>query len=129
VTQAPVTLTAVTAGGTWSGTGIIDAVAGTFDPAAAGPGGHLITYTIIGACPVVDTETIVVDPAPNATITPAGPLCVTGSAITLTAATAGGTWSGTGITNPATGAFNPATAGVGSHIITYSVTVGSCTTI
>lgn len=128
VTESPVTLTAATAGGTWSGTGIIDASAGTFDPAAAGPGGHLITYTIMGACPAVDTETIVVDPAPNATITPAGPLCVTGSAITLTAATPGGTWSGPGITNPATGAFDPATSGVGSHVVTYSVTVGSCTT-
>lgn len=129
VTGAAVNLTAASPGGTWSGTGITNASAGTFNPATAGPGSHVITYTIGGACPSVDTETIVVDPSPNATITPAGPFCATGAAVTLTAATAGGTWSGTGITNAATGTFNPATAGAGSHVITYSLTVGACTSI
>jgi len=65
--------------------------------------------------------------AVDATIAAAGPFCVTDGPVTLTAATSGGTWSGTGITNAATGTFDPATAGVGSHIITYSITVGLCT--
>lgn len=44
-TDAPSNLTAVTPNGTWSGTGITDANAGTFDPATAGIGTHQITYT------------------------------------------------------------------------------------
>ncbi|MBW6484428.1 MAG: hypothetical protein K0B10_15405, partial [Vicingaceae bacterium] len=62
----------------------------------------------------------------DATITPAGPFCVNAPAVILTAADPGGVWSGTGITNTSTGAFDPAVAGVGSHVITYSIT-GSCT--
>ena len=49
--------------------------------------------------------------------------CVTDPAFTLTVSTAGGTWSGTGVN--ASGVFNPATAGVGSHVITYSLACGS----
>ncbi|MBC7694550.1 MAG: gliding motility-associated C-terminal domain-containing protein [Burkholderiales bacterium] len=55
-------------------------------------------------------------------------VCTTASAFNLTAATVGGAWSGTGITNGATGTFNPATAGVGSHVITYSLACGVGTT-
>ncbi|MGE4017685.1 MAG: gliding motility-associated C-terminal domain-containing protein [Cyclobacteriaceae bacterium] len=129
-TDASTTLVAATGGGTWSGTGITNPATGAFDPATAGPGSHLITYTLtIGACTSVDTETIQVDAAPDVTITPAGPFCVTDPSTTLVAATGGGTWSGTGITNPATGAFDPATAGVGSHLITYTLTVGACTSV
>ncbi len=51
-------------------------------------------------------------------------VCSTAATFTLQAATAGGTWGGTGITNAATGSFNPATAGVGSHVITYSLACG-----
>lgn len=49
--------------------------------------------------------------------------CVTDPAFTLTVSTAGGTWSGTGVN--ASGVFNPATAGVGTHVITYSLACGS----
>ncbi len=57
------------------------------------------------------------DPAP--VITPAGPFCTDAAAVNLVANNPGGTWSGTGITNPATGTFNPATAGTGTHAISY----------
>jgi gliding motility-associated-like protein len=43
---APFNLTAVTSGGTWSGPGITNTTAGTFNPAAAGVGTHTITYTL-----------------------------------------------------------------------------------
>ncbi|CAG5077091.1 DUF7948 domain-containing protein [Parvicella tangerina] len=43
--DAPVTLTPATAGGTWSGPGV-DPVSGVFDPSTAGPGTHTITYTL-----------------------------------------------------------------------------------
>ena len=59
-----ITLIAATGGGTWSGTGITDANAGTFDPAIAGPGIHTISYDISGSCPGNDTRDIEVLPAP-----------------------------------------------------------------
>jgi hypothetical protein len=40
-------LTAASPGGLWSGNGISDAIAGTFDPSVAGDGTHIITYEII----------------------------------------------------------------------------------
>jgi gliding motility-associated-like protein len=55
-------------------------------------------------------------------------VCSTAAAFNLQAATAGGTWSGAGITNATTGTFNPAVAGVGSFVITYSLACGVGTT-
>jgi gliding motility-associated-like protein len=125
INDLPVTLTAGDPGGTWSGTGITNTATGTFDPAIAGAGTHAITYGIPGGCGDTNTINIVVNSLDNATITPAGPFCAENTPITLTAATAGGTWSGTGITNPTTGTFNPSIAGAGTHTITY-VTGGNC---
>jgi len=126
---APVTLTAATAGGTWSGTGITNTATGTFNPATAGAGTFTITYSItIGGCSDTKTTSITVNSAPSATITPAGPFCITSPATNLTASVPGGTWSGAGITNAATGTFDPSVSGAGSFTITYSVTSGSCTT-
>lgn len=204
LSDSPVNLTAVDAGGTWSGTGITNAATGTFDPSVAGVGTHTITYTLPGSCGAVDTENITVnaasdasfnfssttfclsdtDPTPiitgtsggsftisgtgvinattglvdlsasgvgtftityntggacaasstvnititnsvNTTINPAGPFCSGDPSTTLTAATAGGTWSGTGITDATNGVFNPTVAGPGTHTITYTV-AGAC---
>jgi gliding motility-associated-like protein len=125
VTSLPVTLTAVDPGGVWSGTGITNPTTGNFDPLVAGVGTHTITYTIAGDCGDVQTTNIIINAMEDATITPAGPFCVDASAVTLTAASSGGTWSGTGITNAAAGTFNPATAGTGTHTITY-ITGGVC---
>ena len=51
--------------------------------------------------------------------------CQNDPAINLTAATPGGVWSGTGITNAALGTFNPSVAGVGTHTISYALPCGS----
>lgn len=122
-----VMLTAVDLGGTWSGIGITNAATGEFDPAVAtsAPGSHVITYTILGVCGASDTETIIVNPVADATITAAGPFCPGDPALNLIGATGGGTWTGTGITNAALGTFDPTTSGAGSHVITYSV-AGPC---
>jgi large repetitive protein len=121
-----VTLTAATAGGTWSGPGITDAAAGTFDPTVAGVGVHTIEYTVTNAEGCSDTGTIdiTVNPLPDATITAAGPFCVDAAAVNLTAATAGGNWSGPGITDASAGTFDPSAAGAGIHSITYTLTSG-----
>jgi len=125
-----VNLTSVTPGGTWSGPGITDPVAGTFDPAAAGVGSHVIQYDIVlPTCSNSSTITIDVNPAPDATIDPAGPFCESDVPVNLTAATPGGTWTGPGITDGGLGTFDPSTAGAGTHSIQYEVTVGGCTSV
>ncbi len=50
----------ISSAGKWSGTGIIDANTGKFDPVDAGVGAHVITYTTNGICFVKDTLTVVV---------------------------------------------------------------------
>ncbi len=62
---------------------------------------------------------------PDPGINAAGPYCSNAAAVTLTAVTPGGTWSGTGITNTSTGRFSPSTAGAGLHPIHYSLTDGN----
>lgn len=61
----------------------------------------------------------------NPTICPAGPICDIASPITLTSATAGGVWSGPGITNASTGVFSPSVAGAGTHKIVYTLPCGA----
>ncbi len=120
-----VTLTAIQAGGTWSGNGITDAANGTFDPAVAGAGTHTITYSIGGPCPDSKTISILVEPYADPTITPAGPFCETDAAVNLQAVDPTGVWAGPGITDAVNGTFDPAVAGPGTHTVTYT-TPGGC---
>lgn len=56
---APTTLSVNQTGGTWSGPGITNAVTGTFNPAAAGPGTHVIYYSVIPA-PTCGADSILI---------------------------------------------------------------------
>ena len=122
---APVVLTAAQTGGTWSGTGITNASTGAFNPALANVGPNTITYSIAGSCPSTDTQTIVINAVPNGAITPVGPYCQSALPVTLTAASTGGTWSGTGINNASTGSFGSPTLAANTYAITYT-TSGNC---
>ncbi|HNQ67166.1 MAG TPA: gliding motility-associated C-terminal domain-containing protein, partial [Bacteroidales bacterium] len=120
-----VTLSSVTTGGIWSGTGVIG---NNFDPVIAGQGDHVITHIVTnGTCSDTDNIIIHVDTLPDATITPAGPFCEDYEFAYLQAVSSGGIWSGTGVTNPITGQFSPLFSGIGNHDITYSVINGTCT--
>lgn len=118
-------LTAAMPGGTWSGTGITNSSNGTFNPSVAGPGIFIITYGIAGSCGDTANISISVLDRPDVTITAAGPFCAVGTTVNLSAATAGGTWSGTGITDPINGTFDPVSAGVGTYDVYYSI-AGQC---
>lgn len=78
--------------------------------------GYVQTFTA-GACSPLAANCC------DATICPVQNLCSTDAPVTLTAATAGGTWSGPGMSS--NGTFNPATAGPGTHTITYTLPCGS----
>ncbi|MCC6700729.1 MAG: gliding motility-associated C-terminal domain-containing protein [Fluviicola sp.] len=64
-----VLLQASVAGGTWSGNGIVNPVTGQFAPSSAVSGNNVITYTVIGACAVPATTTIVINPLPTVQFT------------------------------------------------------------
>lgn len=115
-------LSAASPGGIWSGTGVTPT--GNFDP-SIGPNTYTITYQIPGTCVSSDSQDIIVWDVVDGTITPAGPFCQYDLPVTMTAATPGGTWSGTPITNASTGAFGPATLPGNTYTITYT-TPGNC---
>ncbi len=115
-------------GGTFSeGTGdlVVDPVTGEIDLAGSLIGGpYTITYVTNGPCPDSTTFDITITNQLSAVIDAAGPFCESDAAVNLTAADAGGTWSGNGITDANAGTFDPATAGPGTHTITYSIPGG-----
>jgi gliding motility-associated-like protein len=106
--------------------GSTDAVAQNPTHVFPGSGTFPVTLTITwGACTDNFTANVTVNPGVAPVINPAGPYCENAAPVVLTAAAAGGTWSGTGITNAATGAFDPALATLGNNTITYTIT-GAC---
>ncbi|MFL5763160.1 MAG: T9SS type A sorting domain-containing protein [Bacteroidia bacterium] len=89
---------------------------------------YTVTGTAANSCTNTDMISIMVNPLPSVTFTLSAAVdtvCDNASAFALTGGSpAGGNYAGTGVT---AGMFNPVTAGVGSHIITYSYTdVNSC---
>ncbi len=127
--EAPITLSAVDPGGTWSGTGITNGTTGEFDPAIAGVGTHTITYAISGSCGDTDTETITVLAQDDASFTYASnSYCLTDpNPSPNSVTTAGGTFSidNSGSINPSTGEINITATGSGSYTVTY-ITAGTC---
>lgn len=106
-------------GGNYTGPGVS---AGIFHPSQAGPGTHTITYTYtdVNGCSNSATRTITVNGLPVVNVAPVPNQCSNGANVTLNFGTpAGGTYSGPGVTGTT---FSPAAAGLGNHILTYSVT-------
>ncbi|MDF1676897.1 MAG: PKD domain-containing protein, partial [Vicingaceae bacterium] len=127
--DAPVTLSAVDPGGAWSGTGITNTSTGIFDPGVAGPGSHIITYSITGSCTDTDTETIVVNAQDDASFgySPTT-FCTTDPNPTPTiTGTSGGTFTidNSGVINASTGEVNITGSGAGVFNVTYT-TNGAC---
>jgi hypothetical protein len=123
---ASVNLSASLPGGSWTGVGV-NTVTGVFSPSSAVNGPNTIIYSVGGICSATDNTTINVVAAPSVNITQSSPFCLNSLNTTLVANQIGGTWSGTGILDPATGSFSPSTAGVGPTTITYTFTSAPCT--
>lgn len=110
-------------GGTYSGSGVTN---GMFDPAVAGAGTHVLTYTwtdSIAGCSNSATQTITVI-SPQAQLMGLDSIyCSSDSAVTIMGLPMGGTFSGPGLSGTT---FDPGMAGIGAHTITYTVTSGGC---
>ena len=117
-TDPPINLDALITGdtgGTWSGIGVSG---NTFDPAL---GTQSVTYTAPGGCD--STQTITVNTTATASWTVPTGLCDGDAPFDLSTyitGTAGGTWSGTGITGTM---FDPS---VGTQSITYTAGTAPC---
>jgi len=123
----PTNLSAVDAGGTWAGNGIIDANLGTFDASAAGAGNHQIIYTISGSCG--DADTIYIDVFANASVniqTADTNICNDSFGFFL-AADSGGVWSGVNVSDGGNGSgfFSSAAVTPGVYYSTYTIS-GMC---
>jgi gliding motility-associated-like protein len=96
----PVTLTAATSGGVWTGGGITNASSGLFNPSIAGVGPHTIIYTISGNCGNADTISITVYDIPEGSATATGETCIGANDGTGSISVSGGlspytySWSG-----------------------------------
>ena len=110
------------AGGVWSGPGVTALSGGgyQFTPTPALVGRNTLTYTVntTGVCQSTKLLRITVSPEVAITFAPPTTVCSNTTAVALTATPAGGTFSGPGVTGRN---FNPVTAGVGRHIITYTL--------
>jgi gliding motility-associated-like protein len=121
----PQTLTAASVGGAWSGTGITSAANGTFGASNTPAGNYSITYTTPGACSHSFNQVVQVIANLDATIAAAGPFCEDASPYNLTAASAGGVWSGTGAIT-AGGQISPSTLGAGPFTFNYNIDNNGC---
>ncbi|HAE30773.1 MAG TPA: hypothetical protein DCF89_06640, partial [Flavobacteriales bacterium] len=113
-------------GGVWSGPGIVSSATGEFSSSLAGPGTHTISYEIAGACGNMDTVQITVHEFIEAAITPVADLCAGQASFDLNSSNSGGTWSGVGITDSLAGTFDPSVSGIGSFVVFYTTTNGTC---
>lgn len=96
----------------------IDAVDGTINLEATAAGNYNVYYNSPG-CSEQDTFTVTVYPDPVLSFVPESSVCVEAAPLSLTAAPAGGSFSGAGV---AAGFFYPAEATEGLHTITYNYT-------
>ncbi|UTW67999.1 gliding motility-associated C-terminal domain-containing protein [bacterium SCSIO 12643] len=120
VSADPDSATVNVGGGYFTGTGVDSS--GLFDPALAGVGVFPITYhlTTPALCANDSTINVQVIPLPDASIT-YNEVCVGGAPITLTAATAGGVWSGAAITDTTNGVFDPVGLSAGTYNVAYTL--------
>ena len=119
-----VTLSGTPAGGSFT----IDGQSATqLDPASLSAGSHIIRYTVTNSengCSAFTEQTIEIKPLPDATFSGlSGPYCADAAAVTLSPTTAGGSFTGPGVSGTT---FTPANAGSGG-IITYALTIDGCT--
>lgn len=126
--DAPINLNSLvtgTPGGTWSGQGV---TGNSFSPAGL-TGNIAVNYTVGNAnCSVEEEKFVTISLGGNAAWTPPSPICA-GTNIanlnSLVTGTAGGTWSGQGVT----GSSFSSTGLLGNIAVTYSVGSGTCVSV
>ncbi len=122
-TGATTTLSDATASGSWtsSNTGLATVVAGTGVVTGVATGVPTITYTLPSGC--FATQDVTVNPSPAAIGGPTS-VCV-GSTITITNATAGGTWTSSSLGLATVGGGTGVVSGVSAGVPTMTYTASN----
>lgn len=111
-------------GGVFSGTGVSNSV---FSPSVAGAGNFqiLYVYTDVNNCTNSATSAIGVNTlaAPSLSIAKTF-FCSNSGNLFVSSSPSNGTFSGNGLS--LAGLFNPSMAGIGTHVLSYSITSGPC---
>lgn len=119
--SSPYTFLADTPGGIWSGSGIVNATTGLFNPSALAPGNYAITYDYgPTGCSSQDTFGIRVV-ASEMVVVQDAVLCENSPPTQLMAMPSTGTWSGHPAVTPS-GIFDPAISGIGNFPLDYQNT-------
>jgi hypothetical protein len=120
---ATTTLTSTSSLGSWSISPLsIATITTTGIVTGVSTGTAIATYTVTNSCGTVrDTQTVIVAPVPNPTITGLNRMCV-GSTMLLSGAMSGGTWTSSDSTIASVASGTVSGLRVGTTIITYSVT-------
>ncbi|RYZ53696.1 MAG: hypothetical protein EOP49_06740, partial [Sphingobacteriales bacterium] len=90
------------------------------------------TYYILASsaagCKTIQPVNVTINPLPVASISYAGPYCITGTATVTQTGQTGGTYSSTtGLSiNPTNGSINLAASTPGTYVVTYSFNNGTC---
>lgn len=121
-TDTPVVLVPnLTAGGTWTGSGITDTAIGLFDPAVAEPGAYYVYWSSPAGCS--DSISVFVEEFQEATIVGLSTTyCLIDTEYTFSATPEGGTLSG----SLASYSFNPQDLGEGDYTVIYTYTSSVC---
>ena len=85
--------------------------------------GQLGTYTVTATsfgCSSTASTTVSIAQGQTAQITPVAALCEDNGIVSLVSDIAGGTWTGTGITDATNGIFDPSVAGPGTFTVTFT---------
>ncbi len=116
-------------GGQWSGPGINPN--GTFNAASVGQGVYTLFYNYTDpttGCSNIDSLLMTVIPNEAAEAGPDETVCLNIAPFVLNTGTPlGGYWLGTGV-DSTTSIFDPQLAGIGIHVLTYSIGQGVCQT-
>jgi len=123
--SSPIQLTSFSpAGGTWSGTGV--SASGLFTPSSDLSGSYELTYTVVtNNCSASAVKIITIDATAQFVQSPEQIVCADAAPFQITdAVPPGGTWSGNGVSP--SGLFTPGPQVIGTNVLTYSVTLGSC---
>ena len=120
--EAPVLIEVTPVGGTLTGPGVSGRY---FNPSLAGGGTHLIIYTISeNGCDGTVSKEFIVNSVPSPDILNQDSIfCENKQAVLLEVFPEGGILFGEGVSGPY---FDPQAAGVGTHVINYTVSKNGC---
>lgn len=117
----------ITSFGHWTGVGITDHGNGTATFFADNAGTFSVTYTAgTGECEASLTQEIEVSSNPDASWSSPSGLCTGEEVMLAPVGTAGGSWSGPGVTNHGDGTATFIQNAPGTYSITYTATLGDC---